>query len=320
MLSFRAIERTPRNVDPLSDVLSLLETRSYGAGGFQLAGDLSVRFPKHEGIKCYAIAEGRCWLAVDGLPEPILLESGDCFLLPRGLPFRLATNLALAPLEAEEVRRRHRESGEPAFVPGHGPYVAGGYFLLEGRHAELLLEVLPPMVHIRDEVQKATMRWSLDRLLDEVRNPKPGGALMAQQLAYTMLVQALRLHLAEPSFRGVGWLFALADKTMNAAIGCMHADPAHPWTVKELAERVGMSRSVFALRFKETVGATPMEYLTRWRVLQAGERLRKSNESVSEIAASLGYQSDGAFRKAFRGVMGCSPREYGRVARLGSAR
>ena len=71
-----------------------------------------------------------------------------------------------------------------------------------------------------------------------------------------------------------------------------------------------MSRSVFALRFKETVGTTPMEYLTRWRMLQASQRLESSSDSVAEIALSLGYESDSAFRKAFRTVMGCSPREY----------
>jgi AraC-like DNA-binding protein len=198
---------------------------------------------------------------------------------------------------------------------GKGPYLVGGYFHLTGHHAEFLLEALPPIVHIRDDAQKATMRWSLERLRDELRTPQPGGSLIAQQLAYTMLIQALRLHMVDPAFRGVGWLFALADKQMNAAIACIHADPAHPWTVKELAARVAMSRSVFALRFKETVGSTPMESLTRWRMLRASQRLERSSDSISEIAFLLGYESDSALRKAFRGVMGCSPREYGRGAR-----
>ena len=99
------------------------------------------------------------------------------------------------------------------------------------------------------------MRWSLERMKEEVRNPQPGGSLITQQLAYVMLVQALRLHLADGARGGVGWLFALADKQMCAAITCIHDDPGHPWTLQELAERVGMSRSIFALRFKETVGA-----------------------------------------------------------------
>jgi AraC-like DNA-binding protein len=302
-------------MDPLSDVLSLLELRSYAARGFPLGTTRAVQFHAYEGIKCYAIASGECWLSVDGLPDPFLLKTGDCVLLPRGRPFRLATDRSLEPIDVEELRRARPETGEPPPHAVDGPYLVGGYFHLTGHHAEFLLEALPPIVHIHDDAQKATMRWSLERLRDELRHPQPGGALIAQQLAYTMLIQALRLHLVDPAFRGIGWLFALADKQMNAALSCMHADPAHPWTVKELAERVGMSRSVFALRFKETVGSTPIEYLTRWRMLQASQRLETSSDSIAEIALSLGYESDSAFRKAFRVVMGCSPREYGRSAR-----
>jgi AraC-like DNA-binding protein len=147
---------------------------------------------------------------------------------------------------------------------------------------------------------------------EEVRDPQPGGSLIAQQLAYVMLVQALRLHLADGATKGVGWLFALADKSMSTAITCMHDDPGHPWTLQELAERVGMSRSIFALRFKEKVGATPMEYLTRWRMLLAGDRLKNSTDSISSIAASLGYESESAFGKAFRRVMGCTPGQHSR--------
>jgi len=303
-------------MDPLSDVLSLLEPRSYAAAGFALGPALAIQFPRYAGIKCYAVASGECWLSVEGF-DAVLLGAGDCILLPRGRPFRLATDRAVAPIDAAELRRTCRAAGEAPPPGADDACLVGGYFHLTGHHAEFLLDVLPPIVHLREAAQKATMRWSLERLRDELHHPQPGGALIAQQLAYTMLIQALRLHLVDPGFRGVGWLFALADKQMNAAISCMHADPAHPWTVKQLAERVGMSRSVFALRFKETVGSTPMEYLTRWRMLQASRRLGASSDSISAIALSLGYESDRAFRKAFRGVLGCSPRDYGRSARHG---
>jgi AraC-like DNA-binding protein len=148
---------------------------------------------------------------------------------------------------------------------------------------------------------------------EEVRDPQPGGSLIAQQLAYMMLIQALRLHLADGARGGVGWLFALADKQMRAAITSMHDNPGHPWTLQKLAERVGMSRSIFALRFKETVGTTPMEYLTRWRMLLAGDRLKNSGDSISTIAVSLGDESESAFGKAFRRVTGCSPRQHTRA-------
>ena len=99
---------------------------------------------------------------------------------------------------------------------------------------------------------------------------------------------------------------------MAAAITAMHDDPAHRWTLAALAERAGMSRTVFTLKFKQTVGTSPMEYLTRWRMLLAGDKLVNSSDSVSAIALSLGYESESAFSTAFKRIVGCSPRQYGR--------
>jgi AraC-like DNA-binding protein len=98
---------------------------------------------------------------------------------------------------------------------------------------------------------------------------------------------------------------------MSAAITSIHDEPAHDWTVEELGQRAGMSRSIFALRFKETVGVWPMEYLTRWRMLLAGDRMANTSDSISEIAQSLGYESTSAFTKAFKKIMSSSPRQYG---------
>jgi AraC-like DNA-binding protein len=299
-------------MDPLSDVLSLLKPQSYSAGGFPVDGDVAVQFPKHQGIKCYAVVSGQCWLSVEGVPEPVLLTAGDCFLLPRGRPFSLSTNLSLTPVDYRVLLEALKKGDAVAPYGGGSHYIVGGHFALSGGHADILLDSLPPIVHIRKESDKAAMRWSLERMKEEVRNPQPGGALIAQQLACMMLVQALRLHLADGARGSVGWLFALSDKQMCAAITCMHDDPGHPWTLQELGERAGMSRSIFALRFRETVGATPMEYLTRWRMLLAADRLKNSADSVAGIARSLGYESESAFGKAFRRVMGCSPRQYSR--------
>jgi AraC-like DNA-binding protein len=299
-------------MDPLSDVLSLLKPRSYLAGGFDVAGDLAIKFPKHEGIKCYAVVSGQCWLSVEGVREAVRLEAGDCFLLPRGLPFCLATDLTLTPVDFRTLLSARQNGSTVSHNGGGGCFIAGGHFILTGSHTEILLGGLPPIVHIRKESDKAAMRWCLERMRDELREPRPGGFLVAQQLAYMMLVQALRLHLEEGLRGGVGWLFALANKQMNAAITAMHDDPAHRWTLQKLAERAGMSRSIFALKFKETVGASPMGYLTRWRMLLAGDRLNNSEDSISVIALSLGYESESAFSKAFRRVMGCSPRQYSR--------
>src|ERR1700730_17418231 len=299
-------------MDPLSDVLSLLKPRSYRFGGFDAGGQWSIQFHQYEGIKCYAVASGQCWLSVEGVPDAVRLKTGDCFLLPRGRPFQVASDLPVPPVDALTIFPHPLNGGIAKFNDGGDFSIVGGHFALAGDHAGILLGVLPPIVHIRKESDKAALRWSMERMMQELREPQPGGFLVAQHLAYLMLVQALRLHLAEGLKGGVGWLFALADRQMSAAMTSMHDDPAHPWTLQELAKRTGMSRSTFAQKFKQTVGASPMDYLTRWRMLLAGDKLTSSIDPISSVARSLGYESESAFSTAFKRVMGCSPRQYSR--------
>ncbi len=299
-------------MDPLSDVLSLLKPRNYMVRGFDVAGQWSIRFAPKDGIKCYSVLAGQCWLAVDGVADPVHLKTGDCLLLPTARAFRLASDLALEPVDAVAILSAAPSGGIASFNGGGECFGIGGWFDFAGKHAEVLLGVLPPIVHIRKESDKAALRWCLERMMQELREPQPGGILVAQHLAHMLLVQALRLHLAEGLGGGVGWLFALADKQMSAAINSMHDDPAHRWTLQELGKRAGMSRSTFALKFKQTVGASPMEYLTRWRMLLAGDKLVNSSDPISTIAPSLGYESESAFSTAFKRVMGCSPRQYSR--------
>ncbi|MGV7207137.1 AraC family transcriptional regulator [Oxalobacteraceae bacterium A2-2] len=309
-------------MDALSDVLSLLKTHSYRAGGFDAAGAWAIQFPRHEGIKCYAVMRGACWLAVEGVAQPLRLTEGDCFLLPGGRPFRLASDLELAPVDALAVLADGR-NGVLRKVNGGGEMLlAGGHFTFAGGEGGILLGMLAPIIHMRTEAERAAMRWSLERMIEELREQRPGCLLVAQQLAQMMLIQALRLHLeaaAQDSGGGVGWLYALADKQMGAAINAMHAEPARRWTLAALARQAGMSRSSFAVKFKETVGSSPMDYLTRWRMLLAGDKLSNTSLPISAIAASLGYESDSAFSTAFKRIMGCPPRAYSRGMPLAGA-
>jgi AraC-like DNA-binding protein len=248
---------------------------------------------------------------VEGVPDPVHLQAGDCFLLPTGRPLRLASDLALAPTDASALYATGRNGGIVSFNGGGSCFIVGGHFTLTGGHARVLLGALPPIVHLQTESDKAALRWCLERMRQELREQRPGGDLVTQQLAHMMLVQALRLHLEGGGGR-IGWMFALTDKQLSLAMNAMHENPAHRWTLQTLAERAGVSRTIFTLRFKKAVGSSPMEYLTRWRMLLAGERLQHTADAVSEIAISLGYESESAFSKAFKRVMGCSPRQYAR--------
>ncbi|WP_242128100.1 AraC family transcriptional regulator [Sphingobium sp. Sx8-8] len=300
-------------MDPLSDVLSLLKPQSYVSAGFDAGGSWAIQFDDQNGrIKCYAVISGQCWLAVEGVEEPVRLVAGECFVLPTGRPFRLASDLDLEPVLAGTVFPPARTGGVVTHNGGGDFFLVGSRFAVSGRHAEMLLRTLPPIILIRREAEQAALRWSVERMMTELREAQPGASLVAQHLAHMMLVQALRLHLAEGLKGRVGWFFALGDKQISKAIGAMHADPAHRWTLQELADQSGMSRSTFAQRFRETVGETPMGYLTRWRMLLAGDRLVNSRDALVETAASLGYESESAFSTAFKRVMGISPRQYGR--------
>lgn len=297
-------------MDPLSDVLGLLKPQSYASGGFDVAGDLSIQFPAQPGIRCYAVVYGEGWLAVDGVEAPVHLAPGDCFVLPKGRAFRLASDLSLPTVDAYSLFQDGLEGRMTSWKGGGDRLLVGGHFTLAGDHASMLLGILPPIVLIREQSDQAALRWLVERLMKEVRDPQPGARLATQHIAQLMLLQAIRLYLSDASQARVGWLFALADPQIRGAIGAMHANPARRWTLEDLAILSGMSRSVFARRFKDLVGIPAIEYLTRWRMVLAGDRLAGSGDPISIVAPSLGYESESAFSAAFKRVMGCSPRAY----------
>ncbi|KAK0361352.1 hypothetical protein LTR94_023673 [Friedmanniomyces endolithicus] len=298
-------------MDPLSDVLSLLKPVSQISSGFEAGGDWAVQFADQgKQIKCYAVTHGGCWLEVQGL-SPVRLTAGDSFVLPSGRPFKLASDLEIAPVPAGDIFPRARVGGIVSLNGGDDLRLVGSRFAVSGGQSAMLLALMPPIVHLREETETSPLRWAVERMMDELRSAQPGGSLIAQHLAHMMLVEALRLHLTSTPPAGPGWFAALADEKMGAAIAALHAEPARRWSLQSLAGQVGMSRSTFALRFRRVVGETPMDYLTRWRMLLAADRLENSSEPVSAIAFGLGYESESAFSTAFRRVMGSSPRRYG---------
>src|SRR5580658_8291149 len=123
-------------MDPLSDVLSLLKPRSYVSAGFDAGGDWSIQFRDlHQFIKCYAVVSGQCWLSVDGVADPLRLKTGDCFLLPHGRPFRLATDLTATPVDALAFFSAPRRNGGIVTINGGGDcFTVGGHFALTGAH------------------------------------------------------------------------------------------------------------------------------------------------------------------------------------------
>lgn len=308
-------------MDALSSVLSLLKPQNSLAAGLEAGGDWSIRFPDLTGgIKTGAIISGQCWLEVEGSPGPIRLDQGDCFLLPHGRPFRLASDLSLDPVDAGDAFRPATPGGMIRLNGGDGFSMISTRFILSGSQSGFLLGMLPAIVHVRSAPEQDVLLWSIRRIMTELRGPQAGGALAVDHLAHLMLIEALRLHLAAEAEARIGWLFALADDRVSQALHAIHSAPTERWTVESLASRAGMSRSSFAARFRALVGTSPMDYLIRWRMAVAGERLATGREPISAIALSVGYESEASFSTAFKRIMGAAPRRYARTVDRGVTR
>jgi AraC-like DNA-binding protein len=301
-------------MDALSDVLSLLRVSSAISSRFEGRGAWAFRFPAYWHVKFGSVLSGHLhlWIEVEG--SPLLIEEGDFYLLTNGLPFRSASDPARAPLDGPATYRSIRDADGVVRYNGEGEgdlvSLASGRFIFENDVTEILLRQLPPLIHLRAaEVGSHALARVLDLLKWETSAAYPGADVAKGSLATLVLVHALRAYLASTE-QPEGWLGALSDAKIGAALSMMHAKPGEPWTVGSLASAVGMSRTAFAARFRRTVGRAPLEYLNQWRMTIARTALRHSEEPLVDIAARIGYLSDTAFSIAFKRWTGQSPGRY----------
>jgi AraC-like DNA-binding protein len=178
----------------------------------------------------------------------------------------------------------------------------------------MLLGGLPPLlrVSVRGSNAGVWLEASVRYALAEARSPRPGGAGVLAKLAEVLFIEVLRLYVNEQSAGRSGWLAAVGDRVVGAALTQLHTRPAHAWTLETLARAAGTSRSVLAERFQQLVGSAPMEYLTQWRMLLAANLLCRSNAPLARIAEDIGYQTDTAFIRAFRREYGVPPAAWRR--------
>ena len=321
-------------MDPLSDVLRLLEVEAAYPCRLEAAAPWALRFAEYEGVRVGAVLSGHGWLTV-GTAAPRLLHAGDCYLLTDGNSYTVGSDLETEPADGnalfesrwpDTVRYRidpdDAENADPVdqFDRGDkaGRTVAvSGAVSFDPVTAALLLAHLPPSVTITADSPRARVLHPVLRLLgDETSLVEPGSGVMRRHLTQILFVQILRT-LIEPEGNDrdddgerAGWLGALADRRIGAALALMHQQPTRAWTVPQLAAEVHMSRSAFAQQFREKVGLAPLDYLVRWRMQSAGRILRSTDRTVSSVATEFGYSSESVFSRAFKRVMGRSPSHH----------
>ncbi len=301
--------------DPVADAIGLLRPSTSIGPSVQATGEWAARFDGSAHMRTGFVARGGCWLLLQG-HEPVRLERGDYYLLGNPDPYVLSGTPTADPRSA--VRVGGNAAGGVVRI---GPeaeddtYVCDGRFTFEDANASVLTDILPRLVVVPSTDPRARhLALVCELLVIELEADAAGGPLVLNHLGQIMLVHMLRAH-ASRTGRPVGWLCALNDDGIGAALRAMHADMARSWTLRELAEAGHMSRSAFARTFKERVGVPPLEYLIQWRMSLARDALRQGTLSIPELASATGYRSESAFSTAFRRVVGVSPARFRSRAR-----
>ena len=296
--------------DPLSQVIALLQPCGVSSKLISGAGRWGVRYGDYGAPSFCTVIEGSCRLAVEG-QEPVTLQAGDFVLMPATPGFVLSgfepitpgyVDPKATPPLADEVRH-----GDPDAEPD--VRLLGGYFLFGSPDTSLLVSMLPTLVHLRDAERLSLL---VRLVAEESGSDQPGRDMVLERLVEILLIEALRMTQRDGAPPGL--LRGLSDRKLAEAMRRMHADPARPWTVEQLARDAAMSRSAFFERFTGAVGVPPMEYLLAWRMALAKDLLRRRDVPLAEVAERVGYGSASTFSTAFSRHVGQPPGRYARAA------
>lgn len=304
----------------LDSLLQSLRLQSAIQNRVVLGEPWGVEFPAEAGTgKFHFIEQGEAVVAIPG-QEPVRVQAGD-FMLVRGDKGHAVYDVrGTAPTDLLELLRRAEllcESGLTLRFGGDGPETAvlSGKFVCADAETHPLWRALPPMILLRGEEGRAVdwLETTLQFLSCEATSVRPGAPAVLDRLCDVLFIHALRGWVRQ-SGEGEGWPAAVRDPAVDQALELIHRSPSEPWTVASLAERVAMSRSAFAERFRRLAGDPPMDYLARWRMHLAARQLRESRDPVATVAERVGYESEAAFAKAFKRMLGVAPGAYRRAA------
>jgi AraC-like DNA-binding protein len=293
----------------------------------------SVVLPRAECIVLFHIlTEGECFVSYKTHP-PVKMQAGDVIIFPHGEPHTMCSHLGAKPTPLDAVFSQSSLDATPQVVFGGGGRKARficGYLNCDQRFNPLV-GALPTMLVVRNtnnyavveavdqngarpaQVPQGSGSWlstTLKFTINEAKAARPGNAAMLGRLTELMFVEILRQYMQQLAPGQRGWLAGLNDVHVGKALRLMHANPAHNWTVSELAREAAISRSALAARFTQLIGESPMRYLAGWRVYLAKQMLRDGDCSISEVAARVGYDSEAAFNRAFKRSAGAPPASW----------
>jgi AraC-like DNA-binding protein len=319
-------------MDALSDLLRTvrLNGAAYLSGEFsapwcveaQAEAEISAAFlpGTRRVISYHLIAEGECMAQLDEEGQPALrVAAGELLVVTRG-----ESHLMGSALDAPRATREEL-AGQVEMTPGglirltHGgggerTRLVCGFLDGDSMAGHPLLDSLPRMfkVDMRGSSASAWLESSLRFAAEEAAVARAGSATFLSKISELLFVEAVRRCLDALPEQQKGWLAGLRDRFVGKALTLMHARPAHPWTVEELAGEVGLSRSALAQRFGDFLGQPPMQYLAQWRLQLAAQLLLGGDLAIAAVAQRVGYDSEPAFNRAFKREFGQPPASWRR--------
>ncbi len=268
--------------------------------------------PNAQYVFCFhTLLQGSCWAEmIDGSAEPLRLTAGDVIVFPLGDAHVFCSTPGMRAVPDLAVYLRPVDRHLPYVVnDGIGPESCRficGYIGCDVRPYNPFIEALPRVLHGRGAAS-GWLSHLVQHAVSETENRHAGGETVLAKLAELMFVQVIRQYAIDLPPEARGWLAGLRDPQIGHALSLVHADPAAIWTIDALASAAGMSRSAFARRFAHFAGDTPMHYLGRWRMQLAARRLENPQISIAQAGVEVGYDSEAAFNRAFKKVMGVPP-------------
>lgn len=279
----------------------------------------SVRIADEAPLSVMIMVRGTAWIVPDD-GEPQLIRPGDVAVARGPDHYTVADDRTRKPhVEIQPGENcvplgdtppdRYRDLGQRTWgqLPDGPVEMLIGTYQARGEITGRLLDALPQLLVLPTEVWDCPLT---PLLADEIAKDEPGQDVVLDRLLDLLMIASLRAWFSRPEAEAPAWYRAMGDPVVGQAIRLLQDDPAHPWTIAELAAKAGVSRAALARRFTELVGEPPMAYLTGWRLALAADLLRDSEQTIAAIARRVGYGSAFALSSAFKRVYGVSPQEH----------
>jgi AraC-like DNA-binding protein len=264
-------------------------------------------------IPYHVVTQGNCWAwPLDD--QPVHLSAGDIIVFPHGDAHVLSSAPGMRGSANMGLYRRPADGQLPFRIsmgdaPEASAQIVCGYLGCDARPFNPLLNALPRVIRA-NEGGGGSLAALFSFALAESRESRIGGASILERLSELMFVGVVRRYVETLPRETTDWLAGLRDPSIGVALTALHRKPAQNWTLPSLAREVGLSRSVLAERFTQFVGQPPMQYLMHWRMQLASNRLLNSNDNVATVCELVGYESEAAFSRTFKKVVGMPPSEW----------